>query len=242
MLVDNKFISLSLPRCASTSFYITCLRNDIIVEHYDESFYKKWSHSIDLNLSNEELADKIVHGHEKITDLYKKFGYGYDIIGIRRNRYDRFLSLWKHVVDLSNSSNSPLLNVRLEELKIDDILFFTKDDLLTEKNRAYIIDEFVNRNQLKPYMNDIVKVMLYILFTPISEYHNHDPNIIWFEFDKLYELENWVSKKLGREFKLEKSNSSNHFKTNLILNDEFINRYNDIYDYYDLPKTKKTLI
>ncbi len=242
MLVDNKFISLSLPRCASTSFYITCLRNNINIEHYDEMFYKKWSSIIDMNMSNEELADTIVHGHEKITDLYKKFGYEYDIIGVRRNRHDRFISLWKHVVDLSNSANSPLLNLRLENLKLDDILFYTKDDLISEQTRVDVIKEFVNRNGIRPYMNDTVRKMLYILFTPISEYHNHDPNIIWFEFDKLYELENWVSEKLGREFKLEKSNSSNHFKTNLILNDTFIKRYNNIYDYYDIPKKEKSLI
>ncbi len=174
--------------------------------------------------------------------LYKKFGYEYDIIGVRRNRHDRFISLWKHVVDLSNSANSPLLNLRLENLKLDDILFYTKDDLISEQTRVDVIKEFVNRNGIRPYMNDTVRKMLYILFTPISEYHNHDPNIIWFEFDKLYELENWVSEKLGREFKLEKSNSSNHFKTNLILNDTFIKRYNNIYDYYDLPKKEKSLI
>ena len=67
-------------------------------------------------------------------------------------------------------------------------------------------------------MNDIVKTIIYILITPISEYHNHDPNIIWFDFDKLYELEEWVSNKLGKSFKLEKSNSSNHFKCQLLLN------------------------
>jgi hypothetical protein len=242
MLIDNKFIALSLPRCASTSLYITCLRNNISVEHYDESFYKTWSGNIDMNLSNEELADIIVHGHDKITDLYKKFGYGYDVIGIRRNRYDRFISLWKHVVDLANSANSPLLNVKLENLKLDDILFYTNDDLVSEKKREEVVNEFINRNGIRPYMNDIVKTIIYILITPISEYHNHDPNIIWFDFDKLYELEEWVSNKLGKPFKLEKSNSSNHFKSNLILNDEFITRYNDIYDYYDIKKTAFTLI
>jgi hypothetical protein len=35
MLVDNKFIFVSLPRSASTSFYITCLKKGIKIEHYD---------------------------------------------------------------------------------------------------------------------------------------------------------------------------------------------------------------
>jgi len=242
MLVDNKFISLSLPRCASTSFYITCLRNNISVEHYDTYFYNKWAESVDLNLNNEQLADIIVHGHESISDLRKKFGNEYDIIGIRRNRHERFVSLWKHVIDLSKSENSPMLNAKLEELTIDDILFYTTNDLISEQKRGEVVYQFALRNNLLKYMNDVVKTMLYILITPISEYHKHDPKIIWFDFDKLYELENWVSNKLEKPFILEKSNGSQHFESNLTINDEFIERYDSIYNYYDLPKQIKTLL
>lgn len=242
MLVDGKFIALSLPRCASTSFYITCLRNNIKIEHYDESFYTKWSSNIDLNLSNEELADIIAHSHESIVDLRKKFGYEYDVIGIKRNRYERFISLWQHVVDLSNDKRSPILYNKMLNLNLNDILFYNTYDLISEGERGRLVYRFSERNGLLPYMNDIITNMLYILLTPNSEYHNHDPKILWFDFDKLNELEEWVSTKLNSPFKLEKSNSSKRFKTNLILNEEFIKRYNSIYDYYDLPKTKKTLI
>jgi len=72
MLVDNKFIYLSLPRCASTSFYISCLRNNIEVKHADETMFDKWNSNIDLSLDNETLADLLVHSHEKITDLKTK--------------------------------------------------------------------------------------------------------------------------------------------------------------------------
>ena len=242
MLVDNKFIALSLPRCASTSFYITCLRNNISVEHYDTYFYNKWVDAIDLNLNNEQLADIIVHGHESISDLRKKFGNDYDIIGIRRNRYERFISLWKHVIDLSKSDNSPILNAKLEELTIDDILFYTTNDLISEQKRGEIVYQFALRNNLLEYMNDVVKTMLYILITPISEYHKHDPKIIWFDFDKLYELENWVSNKLQKPFILEKSNGSQHFDCNLKLDENFVKLYDSIYDYYDSPKQIKTLL
>jgi hypothetical protein len=56
MLIDKKFIFLSLPRCASTSFMITCLKNDILVEHFDSSKDNQLS-KIDnwQKMNNEEL-------------------------------------------------------------------------------------------------------------------------------------------------------------------------------------------
>jgi len=84
--------------------------------------------------------------------------------------------------------------------------------------------------------------MLGIIISPLSFYHNHNLKIKWFDFNKLYELEEWVSNKLGKSFKLEQSNSSKHIECNLSLNSEFISRYNSIYDYYDLPKTTKTIL
>jgi hypothetical protein len=84
--------------------------------------------------------------------------------------------------------------------------------------------------------------MINILISPTSDYHNNDNRIKWFDFNKLNELEVWVSNKLSIDFKLEQSNSSRHFDSNIKLNDEFINKYNLIYDIYDLPKTNKTLI
>ena len=135
-----------------------------------------------------------------------------------------------------------MLNAKLEELTIDDILFYTTNDLISEQKRGEVVYQFALRNNLLKYMNDVVKTMLYILITPISEYHKHDPKIIWFDFDKLYELENWVSNKLEKPFILEKSNGSQHFESNLTINDEFIERYDSIYNYYDLPKQIKTLL
>ena len=98
--------------------------------------------------------------------------------------------------------------------------------MVSEKKREEVVNEFINRNGIRPYVNDIVKIMIYIFITPISEYHNHDPNIIWFDFDKLYELEEWVSNKLGNPFKLERLNSSKHIECNLKRTDNFIKKYN----------------
>ena len=89
MLVDNKFIYLSLPRCASTSFLITCLRNNINIKHYNDLYYGRMNETNDLSLDNEKLADQLLHGHEKLVDLRKNsktFGKYFSII-LSNNSY-----------------------------------------------------------------------------------------------------------------------------------------------------------
>ena len=55
-------------------------------------------------------------------------------------------------------------------------------------------------------------------------------------------MEKWVSDKIGKEFNLKQVNSSQHIECSLKLNQNFKERYNSIYDYYDIPKNSKTLI
>jgi hypothetical protein len=242
MLVDNKFIYVSLPRCASTSFYISCLRNNIKVEHSDEVMFNKWNSDINLDLDNETLADLLVHSHEKIVDLKTKFGSGYEVVSIRRNRYERFISLWKHIIDLADS-RFPNADVdKLKKMNVSQILFYKREDLVSDNTKEYILNSFFDDNDLTDYKDSYMMTMIYILINPTSFWHNNDTNIIWFDFDKMNEFEEWVSNKLEIDFVLEKSNGSQHFECELKLNDEFIERYNSIYDYYDLPKQTKTLL
>ena len=248
MLVENKFIYLSLPRCASTSFLITCLRNNINFEHFDNFLINNMESTIDLNLDNEKLADQLLHGHEKITDLKNKFGNDIPIVGIRRNRHERFLSLWKHFVDLTKNLthlyDSEVSNI-LSKLDINDILFYRSEDLV-KLDKVEVIDTFIKKNGLSNYINDNnyvhFKTITFITINPLSYYHNNDPNIIWFEYDNLNEFELWVSDTLNKPFKLEKSNSSRRYHTELESSSNFIEKYNEIYDYFDLPKTQKSLI
>jgi hypothetical protein len=58
----------------------------------------------------------------------------------------------------------------------------------------------------------------------------------------MYELEDWVSNKLNKQFKLEKSNGSQHFECNIEMNQEFMETYDNIYNFYDYPKQTKTLL
>jgi hypothetical protein len=247
MLVENKFLFVSLPRCASFSFYISCIRHGFEINHFNQKRYDESAHFIDLSMNNEELADHIFHVHEKSSELINKFGNKYDIISIKRNRYERFISVWKHTIDMVEMERLryrypiELVNI-LKKLNLDDILFFKTFDLISHESEKLVFIEFCKRNGIEKYVDDYFINMLQIAFRPTSYWHNNNPKIKYFDFGNFTELEDWVSNKTNKPFKMEKSNGSQHFECKLKLNDEFIKRYNDIYDYYDIQKNNKTLI
>ena len=73
MLVDKNFIFISLPRCASTSFMITCLKNKISIEHFNSNYDNQLININDWKrMNNEELADSLTHAHETLHLLQSK--------------------------------------------------------------------------------------------------------------------------------------------------------------------------
>lgn len=237
MLVDNKFYFLSIPRCASTSFHISCLRNGL-----DLKFgVLKQTKEPNLTLSNEELADNLLHGHEQLSQLENKYGNHYDIISIKRDRHQRFLSLWTHIVDELFRLNLTTIGDKISKLTLCDILPENHNVLEGHDTIKKHIDQIFFENDIQT-TNFYVYNMFEIGFTPISYYHHHNNKIIWFDINELNQLENWVSEKIGKTFKLEKVNSSKHIETSFKIDDEFIKKYNQVYDPFDLYKRNKTLI
>lgn len=263
MLIDNKFIYLSLPRCASTAFHYSCIVENINVQTYNGD-WELANNDIDFNLIDKgDLMNYIYHGHESIMDLQSKFGNQYPIIAVKRDRHERFFSLYKHILfDLQRLGFQEFYDV-FSKLTLDELFFFTKDNISTKKQRWDVISEYLIQlglidkkidvsvtSKFKKSEEEYFKTntkgyavnMIDILLTPISHWTNNNPNIIWFNFNQMNMLENWVSNKLNKPFKLHSVNSSKHMKCNLILNEDFIKRYDGIYDYYDFPKSQKTLI
>jgi hypothetical protein len=239
MLINEKFLFISLPRCASTSFFISCLKNNLKVNHLNSKFDNQ--HEIIPNfskMSNEEMADTLTHPHESIYLLKKKFKNKIPIISIRRTPYDRFISTYKHIVDELYRTNEIETAKIFEQLNVDDIFFFDSNDILSDD--IDIVLDFLKRYNIKKDVKYILN-MLYILYRPMSFLHNHNPDIIWFDIKELNKLEEWVSNELNIDFKLEKINSSQHFETKLKLDDEFIQKYDKIYGPFDNVKKEKTL-
>jgi hypothetical protein len=243
MLVDKKFIFISLPRCASTSFMITCVKNKIPIEHFNSNHDNQL---IKINewekMGNEELADRLVHAHEPLHMLQEKFGTNNQIISIKRNKYDRFLSLWKHIIDELHRINKLDIADIFSKLTTNDLFDNIKpNDIYNSENRVKVIDNFLSKLEISKE-ESYTKNMLDILFMPVVELTNNDPNIIWFDINSLRDLENWVSKKLNIDFKMEKINSSKHFNSVMENDDNFKQKYDNLYKEFDQRKTTKTLL
>ena len=240
MLVENKFIYISLPRCASTSFAISCAKNRLNVKTLINEHQIEYN-NIDITLNNEIIADSFYHVHQPLDYLESKFGNNYEVISVKRNRYQRFLSLWYHIIDEENRTGLIENYNKLIKMDENDIFFdITPSDVLRDTHQEYV-SHFIMKHKLIEYEGRLAN-MLSVLFLPCSTWHQNNKKIIWFDIDKLYELEEWVSNKLNINFKLEKINSSKHVTGNLKMTDNFIEKYNTIYDRFDLTKTIKTLL
>lgn len=236
MLVEDKFIIILIPRCATTSFVATCQNNGIQTKNgkCDVGGYNKI-----INLSTK----KYTHFHDDISFLRKNFGDNYPIIAVKRNKYDWFLSLWKMILGaMKENHHKEDIVKKLSKLTIDDILFFDnqKYSLYNFDDVMDVSKQFFEINKIdfyKPFMN-----FLTLLYTPQSWYHKFDKSIIWFDFDELYKLEDWVSIKLGMEFKLENINSSKSIDSVIVNNEYYKNKLDLIYSKYEIIKENKTMI
>jgi hypothetical protein len=223
---------------------LSCIKNNIKTNtlslEIDEqlSNIENWE-----EMDTEEFVDRLRHAHEPINDLTDKFGNHYPIISIKRNKYDRFISLWKHIIDETYRIGEPEIGDIFSKLTVDDLIGNVTSNYLVGNEIQVTISQFFDNLNL-PIAKDpgYIRNMIFILYQPISQLTNNDPNIIWFDIDKLNELEEWVSKKLDRSFKLEKVNSSQHYNCALELNDDFKEKYDKLYNVFDTPKINKSLI
>jgi hypothetical protein len=141
-----------------------------------------------------------------------------------------------------------------KNMSLEDLFFFNTEDLVSPEKRLKVINKFLLKNGLIDHeittnskdmtlhsVEYIINI-IDILITPTSYWHNHDKDIIWFDMKKLDLMEKWVSDKIGKPFILKQVNTSQHIECQLKLDENFKKRYNEVYDFYDLPKEKITLI
>lgn len=245
MLVDNKFLYISLPRCGSTSFHYSCILNGLNIKSLN-SRVEFYNSKIDFNSINEsDIMSFIEHGHTPLVELQNKFGYNLPIISIHRNKYKRFYSLYQHIVFELNRIGLADLSYKFSKFNLDNLFFFNKLDIMSKQTRYHIIAKYLLKispeiinNESYQYVINIIDILL----TPISHWHTYNKNIIWFDIEEIEKLEEWVSNITNTEFKLKHVNSSSFVETNLKLDTEFMVKYDSIYEHYDLPKNSKTLI
>jgi hypothetical protein len=198
----------------------------------------------DFNFIDESSIMNIIeHGHTSLIELQKKFGYDLPIIAVRRNKYERFYSLYKHIIfELDRIGVSDL---SLKFANFNDAFFFDKFDMMTRESRYHCISNYILHispelvyHELYQYIVNIIDILL----TPISHWHHHNKDINWFDINETKKLEEWVSNITNTEFKLRHVNSSSFIQTNFKFDDAFIEKYDSVYEYYDSPKSNKSVI
>lgn len=243
MLVDNKFYYISLPRCGSVSFVHACVESNLNIKYFSQESNDDLNIVYDKMSKGEEIPIILFrHSHEEINLLQEKYGYNLKIIAVKRDRHERFISHWKQVVKMCAQIGDFHSEKKLKDLGEDDILFYNLNDFgVNFDNANSICHEFIKKHNLS-YTNEYLYKFLRILYIPMSHYHRFYKDIIWFDFKDLSKMEEWVSKETNTNFKLNKKNTSTQIETKLNLNDNFIRKYNQIYDDYDKPKSVKTFI
>lgn len=253
MLVDNKFIYVNLPRCGSTSFHYSCILHDLDIKNMTDDWNNVNSKIDFKDIGEKNIMNFIGHGHERLPFLRKKFGVEYPVIAVKRDNHDMFYSLYKHVIfDLKRCGASKVYEY-FKNMDLDQLFFFKTDEISTPQKRLEIINEFLLKNklikravtsssQMTLQSDEYIVNIIDILITPPSYWHNHDRDIIWFDIKDLDQLENWVTDKIGKPFKLKHVNSSQYIDCNLNLDESFKIRYSQIYDVYNYPKERLTLI
>ena len=233
MLVDNKFIIIMIPRCATTSFLDTCqilnIKTNDVREYGLTNLYKHGMGG--------------THYHYPLHELQEKFGYTYPTISVRRDKGSSFVSLWKQTIGMLSEAEEGKVYEILKKLTTDDILFFNETDynLLDLDDLIRLSTDFCKRIGLELKQNYVGRFLL--LFKPQEWYHHNNPNVIWFDFKELNKLEEWVSNKLNIDFKLVHINSSTEWESDLKDDEYFREKFNKLYgSRLEEYKKIKTLI
>lgn len=235
MLVEDKFIIIQIPRCATSSFIKSCVFSGIKTKDIRSHGYKNLSYS-----AKDETGGR--HFHETICDLQEYFGYHYPVISVRRDELESFISFWKHTIRMFSEFGYTDVSERMSRMTSDEIFFFDTDDynLMNWKDLELLGIEF--RNRIGGRSKDIPVTYFNQLFLPKEWFHRNNPDIIWFDFKKLEDLEKWVSSKLDMDFKLYYENSSEDTRCSLEKNSDLEEKYKIVYSKYREFKRVKSLI
>lgn len=261
MLVENKFLFISLPRSASTAFKEACVLNKYEIKHansyYDfiyennkiyqnKTYYSILNNNINNKITKEKCeieTDKfgeksvIFHPHERLIHLQNRFGYDYPIISIKRNSYRRFISIFSKILELLYQSKDFKSYGILSKISHKQLFCFDPRLILEEKYET-IADITIDTFKLNENNIFYLKELLQLLFRPMSHWHNNNDKIIWFtleDSESMLDLQNWVSDITKKKFVLHKSNE---IKEPIVHSIKLNNEFRWMYDSYYIETEK----
>lgn len=234
MLVGNKFLFLKIPRTATTAFERSCFLANIEV---------KYPTSEILSQKRAALGQpSIRHSHEPVSKMREVFGNDFPIVAVRRDNLQRFISAWKFCIKELESIDPEAASILSG---IDNTTFIQAWIAIigysAELNEPEKLENFITYLVGRPIKYSL---NFYFIFSATmsapSRWHENDPNIIYFDFNEIGELEKYVKQTVDPSFELIISNHTRNQKTKLTPTEDL----NEFYYKWVEPvyKTKNTLI
>jgi hypothetical protein len=205
-----------------------------------------------LNLNDVNDLRQLSHAHETVSQLRGKFGKEYQIISVRRNKYERFYSFYKKFCKelIDNRFDVKMENYFEYFTNISPEIFFDLKGLSLTSDYNEVTTKFkeIHNLDFSEYNNKIqysYNSLIYFMLKPMSHWTEYESDIKWFDYTDLPSLENWVSKEINKDFRLERVNSSEHkkLKPKMVIDDDFMRLYDKTYGNYDLnTKINRSLL
>jgi hypothetical protein len=233
MLIENKFVFVAIPKCATMSFEDACLNYNFTVDYSP------------FEIINRGMLNGIrptTHVHVPITKLREIHKHKYPFVTLTREEVSRFISAWKHILKIIKHTDfrfyDILKNVGNEEFCYHFGNHFNNLKLNKESVISFL-SEFSNKKEHEKHVTDI----FISVFKPTVEWTNNDTTLIKFSFEtEIPQFEKWVSEKCGVDFKLSHINDTKDIETKLIKDDFLINFHQTILNPTSLYKSELSLI
>jgi hypothetical protein len=229
MLINNDLVFLPIPKNASTSIVYSVMKWGIDVDFGSVHMNKTM-------LSQLNKDSEFWHPHYTVDFLKKNFP-NKEIIAIKRDSTDRFISALRYMIKRCKLEGVDL-KYDFENLSEDDIIqIFTK--MFVELNNCDLLVDFTNLEKIivKYISNDYVKFNKMYLLNFTSQY-------FWGleDCDRIIDIENLNEfelriKQIKKSFNLIKSNASDKVNLKIKKTEKLSIFVNNSIDYKWLNKT-----
>ncbi len=226
MVINNCIVFIPIPKNASWSVEDTCIEYGLDLTYPNIL----WENSIKFGVKNPEK-----HIHSDINYLIDSLGMDFEFVCIIRNSTDRFISAWKFFIQEIIQSISEEGSNILKNLDNNFIISFFKDNTYEFKNayisyetRVNLLIKLLETAGVIQYYNisdEFKKRYAIHIMSFVSQYQwisSSKVKVKEFHFDRLYEFEDYISKKLNIDFKLIHKNKTQLDYSAILKTDELI--------------------
>lgn len=225
MYVENKFLFLSIPRCATVSFETSLVEQGFKIKYYPNILTEKRVNMGLLPINHGHQAISVLEKNLLINESVKDETTEIDRISIYREPLERFISGWKYVlknIKIVDEKSYTILKTIDNKEFIDRFSSIITSPLDITKPPTFdkLLGPILSYDLLtdKKFTNS--RNVFESTLTPPSRWHENNVKIRFFDIKNLSELENYVREKTNKDFVLKKINDTFDIETSLIIDED----------------------